>query len=640
MAGRTPSVARRLLGAVASAVALLAVQAALAGPAGLVVRAHSQLLSSTPGSGSVVATPPDRLVLVFSEPIDPAHTSLDLLDSSGRLLGTGLGSVAPGSPTVLTATPPTLGGGSYTINWRALSASDGHSTSGSLSFGVGAVAAGSLPLDVGGTGGDLHAGHDAGQILVEVQGRTVADTGFMLAFGLLVVGLGVLAPAGLLRRGLVTAQLVALATGGISAIVLGLAAGSVPGLDPIGFLFSSQSGALLLARAATALAGIVVAVVVLRAVGVRAAAIVGGLAGAIGIALIALGGHAAASGSVGPVADIAVHVGAAGVWIAGVVALAWVAGRSAGPSGGRSRARDLRAAVPRFSAVALVSVALVVGTGVYSAWLQTGDLTTVDSQYAVALIAKVLLVGVALVVGALNLLGRGRGDRRLGGFERRIAIEVVTLAAVLVATANLASGSPPGSERPVELEAVPPVELAGVASAGPRTGADATRPGLALKPGRPGPNAWWSTLEGGPNVDAVELRLERLDQSGSENVVPLRAVPGQSATWVATGGVLPANSRWDATVVATRAGAEVGRTEYRFAIGASGITDGRAALPIDPALVLAAALAVAALLGLAFALAGGTLPGVDRVAGRQALIGGGVVGATLAIVLVVGTYAR
>ncbi len=596
---------------------------AVLGPLAPVVAAHSQLVSSTPGSGEVVATPPSEIVLVFSEPIDASHTSLDLLDSAGRAIATGIGSRDPSGPNTLDAAVPALGQGTYTVDWRALSAADGHSTSGSFSFGVGDVDAGALPIDVGAGGGDLHAGHDAGQILVEVQGRTLSDAGFMLAFGLLVVALAVLAPAGGLGSGPVRAQVVALLVAAAAAIVLGLSAGSAPGLDPVGYLLASRSGGLLVDRAVVGLVGATAAAVLLRVGRPRAALVVAGIAGVAGIVLIAFGGHPAGTGNVGPIADLLVHLGAASIWIAGVAALAGLVAADAS-----NARRLLPAVVPRFSALALVSVALVAGTGVYLAWLETGDLTTIDSQYAVALLAKVGLVGVALVLGALNLVGRGSLERRLGGFGPRIGLEVLVLAGVLVATANLASGSPPGPERPVPLEPAVAANRSPVAA------------DLAVEPGRPGPNAWWVTVPSGATVASVDLRLDRLDVLGAENVVHLRPVPTEPGKWIATGGLLPADTRWEATVVLTSANGEIGRTSFAFDVDGSGIAAGRAGLPIDPALALAAALAIAAVVGLSFALAGGALPGVERLAGRRALLGGGVAGAALAIALVIGTMAR
>ncbi|HEY3523430.1 MAG TPA: hypothetical protein VGK63_06975, partial [Candidatus Limnocylindrales bacterium] len=141
-------------------------------------------------------------------------------------------------------------------------------------------------------------------------------------------------------------------------------------------------------------------------------------------------------------------------------------------------------------------------------------------------------------------------------------------------------------------------------------------------------------------VDALEIRFQRLDQTGGDTIVPLRAVPQKPGTWVATGGVLPADSRWSATVVASAAGAEAARSTFDFAVGDATITDGRATLPIDPALALAAVLLVGSLVGLAFAVAGGVLPLVEPTAGRRALLGGGIVGVVLAVVLTFGSIGR
>ena len=83
----------------------------LAGPAldrdaGLVAVGHSQLVSSSPGAGEVVATPPTEIRLVFSEPIDPAYTSLDLLDGTGKAILVGAGTADPSDPRTLVAPIP------------------------------------------------------------------------------------------------------------------------------------------------------------------------------------------------------------------------------------------------------------------------------------------------------------------------------------------------------------------------------------------------------------------------------------------------------------------------------------------------------------------------------------------------------
>ena len=60
---------------------------------GAVVAAHSQLVSSIPGAGEAVDTPPTELRLQFSESIAAGYTSFDLLDGTGKtlLLTAGIG---------------------------------------------------------------------------------------------------------------------------------------------------------------------------------------------------------------------------------------------------------------------------------------------------------------------------------------------------------------------------------------------------------------------------------------------------------------------------------------------------------------------------------------------------------------------
>ena len=104
--------------------------------------------------------------------------------------------------------------------------------------------------------------------------------------------------------------------------------------------------------------------------------------------------------------------------------------------------------MPRFSALALVAVALVALTGVYADWVQTRDLLAFGTPYELNLLVKILLVALALAIGLLNYLDGGSDRRWLGGFSRRVLMELVLGVAVVVATANLTSGSPTGLDRP------------------------------------------------------------------------------------------------------------------------------------------------------------------------------------------------
>ncbi len=471
-------------------------------------------MSSSPGAGETVPVAPTEIRLVFSEPVEPRYTSLDLLDPVGKAILVGAGAPDPADPRVLVAPIPdgtSLADGVYTVNWRALSAADGHATDGFVTFGLGAAAAGGHgghdgTTSSGGSGG-LHSGHSGGAAIAEIQGKVLAYGGTMLAFGLAILGWLVLRPAlGRVPRATawgIATGLIAAAAGCLLLLAIGassLSGGS--GSDYIGFALGSRIGQLLLGRVAVGIVGAAAVVIVVRLGGPRGPVLgllVGGIAGAILIVLTAASGHASAFTSPVPVILDVVHVGSGSIWLAGLVTLAALT--DFGGTGRLEQGR-LRAIVPRFSALALVSVTLIALTGTYADWVQTRDLLAFETPYELNLLVKVLLFALALAIGFLNYLDGGADRRRLGGFSRRVMAELVLGVAVVVATANLTSGSPTALDRPVAM------------STAVSTAVSAERVGLGLLPGRPGPQRFVVTLPTPPvEGTTVALTLLRLDAS-------------------------------------------------------------------------------------------------------------------------------
>jgi len=113
-------------------VALVATAVLLAAPASI-AEAHSGLLSTTPGSGAVVAEAPDSVLMRFSETVTPVATAFQLFDPSGTPIRVDVTSV---DSTVEVALPPGLVQGSYVLSWRVISA-DSHPISGGVPFSVG-----------------------------------------------------------------------------------------------------------------------------------------------------------------------------------------------------------------------------------------------------------------------------------------------------------------------------------------------------------------------------------------------------------------------------------------------------------------------------------------------------------------------
>jgi hypothetical protein len=338
----------------------------------------------------------------------------------------------------------------------------------------------------------------------------------------------------------------------------------------------------------------------------------GGFAGAGGLILLAASGHAAAYREPAPLVAMIVHLLAVSLWLAGLLTLAWAA------TLGR---RSLRQMVPRFSALALVAVGLLAVTGLYSDWLQTRDLLAFDSPYGLTLGVKIALATAAFALGAVNLRSAG-ADR---GFSRRVVVEAALAAGVLIATGVLASGSPPAQERPIAIAAAP----SSAVSAG-------VPPRLELAPGRPGPTRFSVVVPEAVGHVLVELQLHRLDEAG-ETRLELTPVPDRVDTYAAGGGLLPADSSWDASVVVrAHDGAELSRTRFSFALDSEGVSSGRSVPPLDPVVLLAALLLLGGLAAGAFVLAGGAVPGVDRAVGRVASLAGSAISVALGLVLVLG----
>jgi copper transport protein len=201
-----------------------------------------------------------------------------------------------------------------------------------------------------------------------------------------------------------------------------------------------------------------------------------------------LAGHALDRGQwprpLNVVADI-LHVGAAAVWIGGLLALAIALPRSSRRLSTEARSRLTAALWPRLSAIALVSVAVIAVTGLVRAFSELSAFSQLwSSGYGRALLIK---SGLLLAVVVLGWLNRSRLLPRLrfAALRRNVAVELVLLAGVVIAVAfltNLAPGrqlaravASPDAPRPI---AAPPP---GATVLGGESGGRAV--GLAIQPG-------------------------------------------------------------------------------------------------------------------------------------------------------------
>jgi len=94
--------------------------------------AHARLDSASPAVGSTVSSSPSQVTLHFTEALEPKFSGADVRSSSGARVDTG----SSASGTTIRVGVKSLGPGTYTVNWHALSV-DTHKTQGSFSFHIG-----------------------------------------------------------------------------------------------------------------------------------------------------------------------------------------------------------------------------------------------------------------------------------------------------------------------------------------------------------------------------------------------------------------------------------------------------------------------------------------------------------------------
>jgi copper transport protein len=595
---------------------LAAIAAVLAGP--VAISATAARVVGHSGLVAVVTplTADGDLHLVFSEPMESRFSGADLVSADGTVVAANAGRIDASDPHVMLVTlPPEGGAGELSVAWRALSAADGHVTSGAFPV--------PNPGSEGGGPGTATRGHSGGHLSLEVLAKILAYGGLLIAVGLLpFVRLVVRPVSGATSRGPALTQAIALIAAALGgALLLAVtdlelaSAGTV--VDPLTYIAGNRVGILLGLRAAIPFAGGVVATLLVRRGAIGRASELAAAAGLATIVLTAMSGHAAAYASPVPMAVDLVHMLAASVWLAGLVGFA-------GMIGGETPlpVESVRAMIPRFSALAVSSIALLGLTGLYAAWLETEDWTTVAPPYSLGLAIKVVIVGAAFAVGAVNYLDGGRDLKLGGGISRRIVLEAGIAAVVVVATASLTSGDPPALTRPV---AIVPTSSDRLVS-------------LSIAPGRSGPNL---ILVSGPVPVGAVVELRPMAGSGqatSAVLGVLDALPGAAAARVRAlpGGhvgatlAIPAG-RWEAAVALTGGGTPLAR--FGFALDTTGVTEGRDAPRVPPPLLAGIGLVLLALLAAAFLARGLVPPLVERHAGRVSLAAFTLVGGVLGVAI-------
>ena len=99
------------------------------------LEAHAFLKDANPGVGSTIQTSPSEVRIRFTENIEPAVSSIQVFDASGREVDKRDLNLDRTDHALLHVSLPRLGAGTYKVVWHVVSV-DTHVTSGSFTFTV------------------------------------------------------------------------------------------------------------------------------------------------------------------------------------------------------------------------------------------------------------------------------------------------------------------------------------------------------------------------------------------------------------------------------------------------------------------------------------------------------------------------
>ena len=97
--------------------------------------AHAFLDRAAPAVGSTVHGPPAAIRLWFTQEIEPAFSTIKVVDRNGKVVDKGDTAVDAADRTLIRVSVPPLPAGTYKVVWRVL-ATDSHVTEGDFTFDV------------------------------------------------------------------------------------------------------------------------------------------------------------------------------------------------------------------------------------------------------------------------------------------------------------------------------------------------------------------------------------------------------------------------------------------------------------------------------------------------------------------------
>ncbi|SEB90364.1 copper transport protein [Rhizobiales bacterium GAS191] len=487
--------------------------------------AHASLLRAEPADRSVVPSAPQRLTLIFNEPVSPLVLKLIHADGTAFVLDR----YTLHDTTLEIEAPTGLGNGTQVLSWRVISA-DGHPVGGSVLFSIGAPTTGSLPDTAETIDWPLRVGIWTGKLALYAGLFLGVGGAFFrawLASGS-VFGKGFVVGATLL--GLIAAPL-SIGPQGLDALGMPLSGIAQPIAWKAGF---DTSYGITATIAELALVFALVSLAIRNDITAKILS----LAGIVGVGIaLAASGHASAAHPQW-LTRPAVFLHAVGV--------AFWAG-ALGPLGAllASRSPDRVIALSRFSRAIPVVLVPLIGAGIVLAVVQLeGWSALIDTAYGRVFLVKLALVVMLLVLAAINrwrLTGPARQGERVAmrRLARMIAVETVLVVAIFGVAALWRFTPPPRA-----------LAAAAAAPAAIHIHTAKAMAELSIAPGRAGPVSASILLMTGDfaPLDAKEVTLILSNPDAGIEPIRCPAMKADDGAWRVGDLTVPLPGRWSVRV--------------------------------------------------------------------------------------------
>ena len=554
--------------------------------------AHAVPLSSNPDTNEILEETPSEITIVFSEPVVPDLSRITVLTQAGQALDSGSLQITDAENRILSVSVPAMNDGAYLVSWQVLSAVDGHTTSGTFSFGVGITELTETASEVSVTA-QLSA--------TNMVARWLSLTGISLILGFFAFRLLIWNPifSGVDLEAAEEALDIRHARSGLKVVTIGLA---LVGLGLV-LIFVDQSvrngllegeafqtwlgtrfGSMWLTRFLLTVAlhfhvSLFITITEDRQ-SLRGWVWWLGLILAAGLGLTSsLISHSAAlleDSLLATAVDFA-HTLAAAIWVGGLLYLV-IGLRQARQLGAESRTWLNLSLNLNFSAVAAISVGLLLVSGGYLGGQHVGSWTAlVGTAYGLMLLGKIALVLPLLGIAAVNLLiikprlnaayeepDNTEAEPIMQRFGRLVIVEVV-VAFLILAAAGVLTDLQRGADAPLLADAPGKTVVTQTA--------DDVNVTLTMEPALVGQNSFDIYLEdeaGNAVPDATEVSLRYTFLGQSIGAAEATAVSQGNGHYVVDGSYISLIGSWQVEVSIRRPNAFDTFAPYRLEAGLGG----------------------------------------------------------------------